>query len=55
LTLHQAEALGIVGGMFLLFVTDRLRYDVVAALAPVCAIVTGVVPADRAFCGFSIR
>ncbi len=53
MTLHQAEALAIVAGMFALFVTDRLRYDVVAALALSCAVLTGVVPADRAFRGFS--
>jgi di/tricarboxylate transporter len=53
LTLHQAEAFCIVGAMFLLFITDRLRYDLVAALALGAAIITGVVPANHAFRGFS--
>ncbi|HSU04655.1 MAG TPA: SLC13 family permease [Acetobacteraceae bacterium] len=53
MTLHQAEAFGIVGGMFVLFITDRLRYDLVAALALACAILTGVVPSGHAFRGFS--
>ncbi len=45
LTLPQIEALAIVAGMLALFVSDRLRYDIVAALALSAAIVTGVVPA----------
>ncbi|HEX5325216.1 MAG TPA: SLC13 family permease [Acetobacteraceae bacterium] len=53
MTLHQAEAFAIVGGMFVLFITDRLRYDLVAALALAAAILTGVVPVDHAFRGFS--
>ena len=39
--------------MFVLFVTDRLRYDLVAALALSAAMVTGVVPVEHAFRGFS--
>ncbi len=53
MTLHQAEAFAIVGGMFALFVSDRLRYDAVAARALSCAVLTGVVPADHAFRCFS--
>jgi di/tricarboxylate transporter len=53
LTLHQIEALAIIAGMLALFVTDRLRYDVVAALALSAAVLTGVVPAKKAFGGFS--
>jgi di/tricarboxylate transporter len=53
LNLHQIEALAIVGGMFLLFVSDRLRYDIVAAVALSAAVLTGVVPAHKAFSGFS--
>jgi di/tricarboxylate transporter len=51
-TLHQAEAFAIVAGMLALFVSDRLRYDVVAALALSAATLTGVVPARAAFEGF---
>jgi di/tricarboxylate transporter len=53
LTLHQIEALAIIAGMLALFVTDRLRYDLVAALALSAAVLTGVVPAKKAFEGFS--
>lgn len=53
MTLHQAEALAIIAAMFLLFITDRLRYDIVAALALCACLLTGVVPPDKAFAGFS--
>jgi di/tricarboxylate transporter len=53
LTLHQIESLAIVAGMLALFVSDRLRYDIVAALALSAALLTGVVPAKKAFEGFS--
>jgi di/tricarboxylate transporter len=53
LTLPQIEALAIVAGMLILFVSDRLRYDLVAALALSAAILTGVVPANKAFAGFA--
>lgn len=53
MTLHQAEAFAIIGAMFVLFLSDRLRYDVVAALALSAAVLTGVVPAKSAFAGFS--
>jgi di/tricarboxylate transporter len=53
LTLHQIEALAIIAGMLVLFVSDRLRYDLVAALALSAAVLTGVVPAKQAFEGFS--
>ena len=36
-----------------LFVWGRLRYDLVALLALLAAIATGIVPADKAFSGFS--
>jgi di/tricarboxylate transporter len=53
LTLHQIEALAIIAGMLVLFVSDRLRYDVVAAVALSAALLTGVVPAKKAFDGFA--
>jgi di/tricarboxylate transporter len=52
-TLHQIEALAIIAGMIALFVSDRLRYDLVAALALSAAVLLGVVPASKAFSGFS--
>jgi len=53
LTLHQIEAFAIVAGMLGLFVSDRLRYDMVAALALSCAALTGIVPREKVFEGFS--
>ena len=53
MTLPQAYAFAIVVAMMVLFVWGRLRYDLVAALALLAAIVTGIVPHDKAFSGFS--
>jgi di/tricarboxylate transporter len=53
MTLDQAIAFAIVGCMLALFLWDRLRYDVVALLALLAAVLTGIVPADRAFVGFA--
>lgn len=53
MTLHQAEAFLIVAGMLVLFVSERLRYDVVAALALSAAALTGIVPPQKAFQGFA--
>jgi di/tricarboxylate transporter len=36
-----------------LFLWDRLRYDLVALLALLAAVAAGIVPADKAFSGFS--
>ena len=43
----ELESLAIVAGMLVLFVTDRLRYDLVAAIALSAAVLTGVVPAKK--------
>jgi di/tricarboxylate transporter len=53
MTLHQSEAFLIVASMLGLFVCGGLRYDVVALLALAAALLTGVVPADKAFLGFA--
>jgi di/tricarboxylate transporter len=49
----QIAALGIVAGMLALFLSDRLRYDLVAGITLSCAIAVGVVPPARAFSGFA--
>jgi di/tricarboxylate transporter len=51
--LQQALAFAIVAGMMGLFVWGRIRYDMVAALALLAAVLTGIVPAKEAFTGFS--
>ncbi|MBK5962378.1 SLC13 family permease [Rhodoplanes elegans] len=53
MTLPQGLAFAIVGTMMVLFVWGRLRYDLVAALALVAAVVAGIVPPEKAFSGFS--
>ncbi|MBV1798264.1 SLC13 family permease [Siccirubricoccus sp. G192] len=53
MSLDQGFAFGIIGVTVVLFVWGRLRYDLVALLALLAGVVTGVVPADRAFTGFS--
>jgi di/tricarboxylate transporter len=53
MTLHQSEAFLIVASMLGLFVWGRLRHDIVALLALAAALLTGVVPAGKAFLGFA--
>jgi di/tricarboxylate transporter len=53
MTLAQALAFGIVIVMMGLFAWGRWRYDLVAALALLTAVIVGVVPPDKAFKGFS--
>lgn len=53
LTVDQAIAFAIVGGMMVLFVSERIRYDLTALLGLVVAIASGIVPVDQAFSGFS--
>lgn len=52
MTLDQALAFAVVAGMMALFVWGRLRYDLVALLALLAAVATGIVPAESAFTGF---
>ncbi|MBX6375272.1 MAG: SLC13 family permease [Acetobacteraceae bacterium] len=52
MTPEQAIAFGILGATVLLFAWGRLPYDLVALLSLLAAVLTGVVPADRAFTGF---
>ena len=53
MTQDQATAFAIVGGMMVLLVSGRLRYDLAAVLALLVALAAGLVPFDRAFSGFS--
>ena len=53
MTLHQAEAFLIVLAMLALFMSGRVRYDLVAAMALLTAVVLGVVPSAKAFLGFA--
>ncbi|AWM88590.1 SLC13 family permease [Microvirga sp. 17 mud 1-3] len=53
MTYPQILAFAIVAGMMALFVWGRFRYDVVAAASLLIAVLVGIVPADKAFTGFS--
>src|SRR5918994_2162077 len=53
MTLQQGLAFGILAAMMGLFIWGRLRYDLVAALALLAAVVVGIVPPKEAFKGFS--
>jgi di/tricarboxylate transporter len=53
MTFDQSLAFAIIGVTIALFVWDRVRYDVVAALALLAGVACGIVPADQAFVGFS--
>jgi di/tricarboxylate transporter len=53
MTLPQILAFTIVAAMMALFVWGRLRYDLVALLALLSAVLVGIVPAKEAFTGFS--
>src|SRR5690606_14647657 len=50
---EQTLALGILAATFVLFVWSRWRYDVVAVLALLAVVLTGLVPVDQAFLGFA--
>ena len=49
----QIIAFVILAAMMAMFVWGRLRYDLVALLALLAAVLSGIVPYDRAFSGFS--
>jgi di/tricarboxylate transporter len=53
MTLQQILAFSIIAGTMALFVWGRLRYDLVAGVSLLAAVLVGVVPADQAFSGFS--
>jgi di/tricarboxylate transporter len=53
MTLAQGLAFGIVIVMMGLFAWGRWRYDLVAAVSLLAAVIVGIVPPDQAFKGFS--
>lgn len=53
MTWQQAAAFGLIGLMMAAFVWGRFRYDLVAMVALLSAVLIGIVPADKAFSGFS--
>jgi di/tricarboxylate transporter len=53
MTQDQILAFAILAGMMALFVWGRLRYDLIAVLALLAAVFTGIVPHKEAFAGFA--
>jgi di/tricarboxylate transporter len=53
MTRDQILTLAILTGMIVLFLSNRLRYDIVGLLGLVTAVFAGVVPVDHAFSGFA--
>ena len=49
----QIVSVAVLGGMVVLFLWDRLRYDLVALLALLAAVLGGIVKPDHAFSGFA--
>ncbi|GGE35504.1 SLC13 family permease [Agaricicola taiwanensis] len=53
MTFEQWAAFAILAGSLVLFVWDRIRYDIVALIALMAVIACGLVPMDEAFLGFA--
>ena len=53
MTFDQIATFSIIGIAIVLFIWDKWRYDLIALLALFASVVTGVVPADKAFSGFA--
>ncbi|HEU0017416.1 MAG TPA: SLC13 family permease [Methyloceanibacter sp.] len=53
MTIDQTLSFAIIIGMMGLFAWGKLRYDLVALLALLASLAAGIVPADKAFDGFS--
>ena len=53
MTLDQATVFAVLAGALVLFVWGRWRYDLVAMMALLAVLLTGVLPMDRAFEGFA--
>lgn len=53
MTTEQILSFAVIAGMMAVFIWDRFRYDVVACCSLVVAVALGVVPANKAFSGFS--
>ena len=53
MTFQQGLSFAVLAGVMALFVWGRWRYDLVAVTGLLAAVLVGVVPAERAFAGFS--
>jgi di/tricarboxylate transporter len=53
LSIDQTAAFAIIAAMMVLFVWDKIRYDLTALLGLLAGIAAGIVPIDKAFSRFS--
>jgi di/tricarboxylate transporter len=53
MTGQQAIAFAVIGLTMAMFAWGRVRFDLVALLALLAAVATGIVPPERAFTGFA--
>ena len=53
MTTPQILAFAVIAAMMVVFIWDRFRYDIVACSALLVGVAVGIVPADKAFAGFS--
>ncbi len=53
MTYPQIFSILVIAGTMILFVWGRIRYDLVALIALLAGLATGIVPFDKAFSGFS--
>lgn len=53
MTIAQILAFSVIGLMMAAFIWGRFRYDVVAAVSLLAAVLVGIVPAEKAFSGFA--
>ena len=53
MTFDQGVVFAIIAGAMVMFVWNRVRYDVVGLAALLAAVISGVVPSDHAFDGFA--
>ena len=52
MTFDQAIVFGIIAGAMVMFVWNKVRYDIVGVVALVIGVLSGVIPTDHAFDGF---
>src|SRR3982751_6966991 len=53
MTIPQILSVAVLGGMMLLFIWGKFRYDLVAIMALLAALAVGIVKPKEAFSGFS--
>ncbi|RST85650.1 SLC13 family permease [Aquibium carbonis] len=52
MTIDQVIVFAVIAGLMVLFISEKIRYDLAALLGLLAAVGTGIVPVDKAFGGF---